>query len=236
MVMGCSKEELQEIRIGIGDVRSGEIGTKAGSVSEALAATVPTGTVNLVIAGVDVPSRLYYAAQGESVMVPLGRYRVTGQYRPTTLGTVMSNKVWNEPGFDVSGEITVAQGVVEYSVPAEYVCWALVLDRDKCEKYMHRPTWDADWTDVGWMKVVGDYAVMYVGMDNTLTSARPYRLRAVPSDVESQEAADYAVVTEWASSAYVNVEAGKWYRFGARDVTFESGTIGVTLPEWEQGN
>lgn len=236
MVMGCSKHSepvMQEIRIGIGNVQSGSMATKG--VADALSATAPSGIVQLSLQGVDVTSRRYQVAAGGSVSVPVGRYSVKGAYKPTALGTAVFNSVYGEPAYSISQEIEVREGVSEYAVQAGYDCFALVIDYSECEKYQWKP-WGGTYQDLSWLKRTGDYGVAYFGMESTWSAGESsFTLLAVPAEPETKESAEY-ILSHRTENGVVKVETGKWYKFGPRDVSFQSGGIGIDYPEWGAGN
>lgn len=237
MVMGCSKHvepvKMQEIRIGIGNVRSGSLETK--SVNDVLGGTAPTGVVELSLRGVDVATRSYRARVGESMSVPVGRYKVTGSYEPTVQGTAVFNAVYQEPSYSISQEIDVQEGVSEYSVPAEYNCFAMIIDYNECAKYRWKG-WGGEFSDLLWMKRVGDFGVAYFSTQNRWSAGESsFTLLAVPADTERKESAEYLLLHE-SSINGVKVQSGKWYKFSPVDVTFQEGGIGVELPEWGAGN
>lgn len=234
LVAGCAGSEmLQEIRIEVGGVQVGQMGTK--SAEDVLSATAAGGDVLLVLKGVDVTTRRYEVVSGQSVSVPVGRYKVTGEWKNgQKLGEAMYNAVYAQPCYSVDAEINVVEGQSEYRVEGVYTCFALVIDYAECEKYRHQSVSKADWSDFAWMQRVGDWGVAYIGFGAQWGTNGKYMVSAVPVDLERYEERQYGLVN-LAGQAGVLVEAGKWYKLSAREVTFQSGTIGVDLPEWVQG-
>lgn len=239
MLAGCAENgiEMQIVRLEVGGVRSGSIGTK--SAEDVLGATAPDMDITLVMTGVEVSERRYEVVPGQEVVVPVGRYRVEGQWRGTRLGEVRNCAVWDRPSWKVSQEVNVVAGTAEYAVSGQYECFALVIDYGECSGYKSRVSGDAGWSDFAWMQREGDWGVAYVHMPGlsgfTWTWDDPWWVRAVPVDVIEHEARDWRFVTQNVQGG-VHPEAGKWYLLSPTAVTLQSGSIAVSLPEWVRGN
>lgn len=227
LVCGCAtekEEQYQEIRLMV----SGVIGTK--SAGDAVNALAPTGAATLRLQGVDVATRVYDVAAGESVRVPLGVYRVSGAYVPTEVGRACYSSLYYEPSYVVSGDIVVQSGVGEYSVGAEYDCFAVVVDYSDVASVQHSNN-GSDFTVFTTLKREGDYGVVFM---QSQSASLAWHLRVYPQDEAGREMRQY-VLARSGGSGRVAVEDGKWYLLTTREVDKEDGIIDVILPSWQQG-
>lgn len=227
LICGCvaeKEEQYQEIRLMV----SGVIGTK--SAGDAVNAMVPTGVATLRLQGVDVATRVYDVAAGESVRVPLGVYRVSGAYVPTEVGRACYSSLFYEPSYVVSGDIVVQSGVGEYSVGAQYDCFAVVVDYGDAARVEHSNGADA-FVALSTLKREGDYGVVFM---QSQSASLAWYLRVFPQDEAGREMRQY-ILARSGGAGKVAVEDGKWYLLSTREVDKEDGVIGVILPGWQQG-
>jgi len=238
---GCGVVEEREVDVvlRVGSVRSGELGVKAsdGEIGAAVAAVVPSGSAGLTLQSTDVSSRRYYVSSGQEVRVAVGRYRVSGSYeKEQKVGTLGQNAVVDEPIYVVPDqEIVVEEGVGEYVVDAQWACWALVLDRDLVAGYKQREDRMGTWRSIEFGG--GELEVLFVGSSVSWNEISTLYLRSEPADEENYEAKEYRLVNRDNNqgSGATRVRDGYWYVLGPTGVTFQSGTIGVTYPEWRKG-
>lgn len=217
------------VRINVGGVRSGAI-TK--SVDEALSATAPTGTITLELQSTTTSIRRYTTTAGSEITVPIDEYRVTGTYAPTAIADAYYCNAYTQPKYTVDGTIRVTEGTESYTVDASYDCFALLIDLTDAEGLKHRN--GDEWRDTDYLTTVGNYGVAYIDFASNWSASNPYRLRVVAADKEHHEDAEYRLAHS-ATSTIIAVERGKWYLLGSNEVTSQSGSIGINLPEWTQG-
>ena len=217
---------LQEIRIGISGILSGDIATKG--MSEALSSTAPSGVPTLQLVGVDVTTRSYSVRPGESVTVPVGKYSVSGSYRPTKQGEVGGNALYHEPSYEVSGQIDVVQGVSGYSVPATYDCAVIAVGSDV--DYVEGAT-TGTYSELSAFKAAGDVRLLYVRLAYNLD----WKLRVYPVELDEHEMRQFTLVSGKAQTGAVFVEKGKWYLFSPGEVDKQDGDITIELPEFGEG-
>lgn len=234
VVAGCSKanDELVAVTFQVGGIRTGEIATKAGP-EDILAATAPTGEMSLKINSTTNTARRYTAKPGEAVLLPADTYQVTGTYTPTTAVEVWRGIAYKEPRYRVSTTINVTGANETYTLPAQYECFAMIIDFTESEKYAHT---NAGTTieDVTQWAVQGDYGVLYVYARAAWDSSMPYNVMAYPKDLALGEVKTYHLIMNGTDGT--PVEYGKWYCFVPGQVERLSGTIVTDFPTWERGN
>lgn len=110
LAMGCTKMappggDAMVVTFQVGGIRTGEIGTKAGSPDAILSATDPTGDLSLKVVSTTNQARKYTAQAGVPIALPADTYQVTGEYIPTAAAQVWHGTAYREPRFSVSSTI-----------------------------------------------------------------------------------------------------------------------------------
>lgn len=223
-----------EVLITIGGVASGDLATKTDgdAVATIIKTTAPTGTPTLSLQSTTNAARSYTVTPGVPVNLPYDTYTVTGRYVPSKRGDTMRGAVYAEPRYKVAATIEVVPDKGEYSVPAEYECFALVIDYATTKRYTHL-TSNMDTVDFTLFATSGDMGIAYIFVSSEWGQYRN-RITAYPTDEAEHEATEYALVTNRNYDGYY-VQNGKWYCFSPAAVETESGALGIELPEWEAG-
>ena len=231
---GCTAQRdadvvYQDVELRVSGVRSGEIATR--SVADVLDATAPSGIPTLRLESVDVSTRVYSVSPGESVSVPVGRYRVSGNYTGEKVGTANGNGLYQEPSYAVSGEIDVVPGVSQYTVSAAYDCAAILVSEESVSRVTHYYEGASDYVDLAVFKHVGGYGVLYMRLAYNIN----WYVRVYPQDVVNQESRLFNLVSGKVQSGTVFVERGRWYLLSPSDVERQEGDIVIDLPDWSEG-
>lgn len=235
---GCGEAQYDQpegrVVIRVGGVSSGYLPTKtdAGAAAAIIATTAPTGTPTLTLQSTSNAARSYEVRPGVPVSLPYDTYTVAGRYVPTKKGDTLRGAVYGEPRYRVSATIEVVPDKGEYEVPAEYECFALLIDYATTRRYTHL-TANLDPTDFTMFTTSGDMGIAYIYVSSEWAQYRN-RITAYPTDEAEHEPTEYALVTNRNYDGYY-VENGKWYCFSPAHVATESGALGVVLPEWEAG-
>lgn len=234
LVAACAKQPAPEAPVkvvfDVQNLRSGEIGTKAG-VPAILNTTAPSGPITLHLQSTSVASRQYDVTTGQEVELPAGTYNVTGSYNPSYSCEVYRGRGYNTPPYSVQQSVTITEGITNYSVAASYDCFALVIDYAQAQKYMHLNK-NASPVDVPFVENDG-YGVLYVKCTSTWTWGDAYSIYVFPVNPAEQEQATYQLVTSGTQG--VKVENGKWYYFGPTPVVKYDGTLSPQMPVWNAG-
>lgn len=232
LLAACTKAEpvTKTVTFSIGNIRSGELGTK-GTPASILSVTAPTGTPALTVASTTNKVRTYTATPGTPVSLPCDTYHVTGRYIPTKTADILRGAAYQEPRYRLDAQLTITDGQDSYAVPAQYECFAVIADLAEIDHYTHSDP-NASQVEMPY-KVSDGFGVLYVYCNSAWTSSYCYRITAYPTDTAEHEARQYALITS--GTGGVLVENGKWYAFCAAEVDKQSGNIGTSLPEWEAG-
>ena len=238
LVMGCTKistpsKDAMMVTFQVGGIRTGNIATKAGGPETILTATAPTGTLSLKVASTTNTARKYTAQAGEPIAIPADTYKVTGEYVPEAATQVWHGTAYREPRFSVSSTIEVTDTETDFTLPASYDCFALIIDFQECAKYRHTNT-SITQEDITQWAVLDEYGVLYISCVSSWNSSIPYTIQAYPVDTAEGEMQAYPLIT--AGTGGKVVENGKWYCFSPGQVEKMTGTIGTALPAWENGN
>ena len=238
LAMGCTKMahpggDAMVVTFQVGGIRTGEIGTKAGSPNAILSATAPSGELSLKVVSTTNQARKYTAQAGVPIALPADTYQVTGEYIPTAAAQVWHGTAYREPRFSVSSTIEVTDNETNFTLPAHYDCFALVIDFQECEKYRHT-NGNITQEDITQWEVLDGYGVLYVTCNSSWTASIPYTIQAYPAHTAEGEMQAYQLITSGTGGKIV--ENGKWYCFSPGRVDKFTGTISTSFPAWEDGN
>lgn len=206
VLAACAREV--PARFDVGFVQS-----RAGGVADVLAATMPSGSVELTLTAEGQRSAVVVQS-GESISLQAGDYQVTGLYEPAvniSTGIAFSG----EPRYDVNDVVAVRGGVSRYVVGAQWKCWALVMDGRVCNGYL------CNGIPMGMEGPIDGYYVVYVLDDEDWT------LTVLPVDESVFEATDVEVKA-------ADMQAGAWYEYRAGRLWQGSG-LAIEFPEWVKG-
>ena len=230
---GCTAHQadvpMQEIRLSVEGVATGQMATKA--VGDALAATAPTGDAVVTLTSPTVSTRVYTFSVGEAVSVPVGKYNVSGGYSGVQVGGMAGNKLYGEPSYSLGGQITVVEGVDSYVVSASYNCAALVFDESVVDKVEHWANGASGFSEGTFWQSVEGYSLVYAKLSYDLDAI----LHVYPKDETESEMKEYRLCSSERQNGKVFVEPGKWYLFGPANVDKQEGNIGIDLPGWTEG-
>lgn len=236
----CTKDETiveqptpQTMTITLG-WRQGAI-TRAVSgedVTDLISQHLPT-TIKLKL--VDSKGVPYETMLGTPITLPLGEYRVTGEYRPEKTqylhGT--ASYLTKEPIVIVDQTINVAFPVTQYSVNAIYDSFAIAVDAEQ--------TGSVTWTcaaDSGTMEFIETDDLRLIFCHGEFGNF-PLKVTINPAEGAGYEAKQY-ILTDDEESAIANkfvyVQPGFWYLFTPGALTqLQTGYL-WNFPAWQQGS
>lgn len=229
----CTKplERMASVRFSLG-VENGAI-PSTRSVSDALSATLPAGPFSLHLQSEENSLRTYDVSTGEDVSVAVGSYSVSGSGSGEVLVSNNNVSVVSSPAWAVdSGQtVAVSEDGAEIGVSAHYTCPAFVFDLSEVKKVVL--SGNPKQVEVTTFPGSEGYGVVYpVG---NWYSSKPLWMYVYPVDEVLGETALYKFVSGSSSGEYIGVEAGRWYKFSPGKAEVVSGRMGVTFPEWEEG-
>jgi len=230
--IACAKEpQYATVTFDVGYVQSGTI-TKvsSGAVSEALAASMPTGPFQLHLVSKTNPLRSYDITTGSSVTIAVDDYTVTGSGVGSEVFSSSSTKVYSSPKWSVSQDIEVDAGGGSVNVTASYPCVALIIDKSVTSsiEFFSNSGYVSP-SAIGGIESVG--VVFAVGY---WTHATPLRIRVYPADNQNHEIVEYMLTSVVYDDTY-RVLNGHWYNFVPGDIEPASGNFGINFSGWEAG-
>jgi len=230
--IACTKEpQYATVTFDVEYVQSGAI-TKvsSGAVSEALAASMPTGPFQLHLVSKTNPLRSYDITTGSSVTIAVDDYTVTGSGVGSEVFSSSSTKVYSSPKWSVSQDIEVDAGGGSVNLTASYPCVALVVDKSVTASIeFFSGSGFVSPSAMGGTESVGVvYAVGY------WTFSTPLRIRVYPVDYQANDIVDYNLTSNAYDGTY-RVLNGHWYNFVPGDLEPSSGSFGINFSGWEAG-
>lgn len=217
---GCSREErvMQRVAFGVSGIQSGRIETKAGDVKSVMKETAPSGKIKLALQSMDDPGFVIEVEEGEYMLLPVGGYRLTGQYESQVNGEVGGHATACEPMYSVDEVVQVVKGEEYVVLQGRYDCWALVRESATSDRY------EVNGEE---LKMVpsedGAFWVLYV---SGREEGESWDLSVVPKDKVNNGVTVYGMSGQ---------ENGKWYMYSAVKKENQDGYFWIGLPEWEQG-
>ena len=232
----CTKREnFASVRFSVG-VPSGEI-TRAmpDGLSEALSATAPSGPYSLTAQSTENSLRSYSVTTGVDVTMAVGPYDVTGKGSGTAISKITGGYLYPSPSWSVSDGVTVTESSTEFSVAAHYTCPAFVFDLSEVD-YVEFAN-GADVVTVTSFPGTEAYGVVYPKPDQYWLPSKPLWVYVYPKDKVNGETVIYKVITpsSGADAELTQVRNGYWYLLSPGKVDVVSGAIGVSFPEWMEG-
>ena len=227
--------QLVEVTFNLSGVRTGDL-TRAATnadIADAIAATLPTD-ITLTLTHLTKGGE-YSVALGEKVVLPVGAYSVVYRHRPTPTAYIngSANYTTAAPVFDISQEIEVEAGVSDYSVTAQYDCFAVAADASVTAKVLY---YDGNGTEqILRFKESGDVLLIFAHGDWTPS---PLRLVYIPLDETRYERTTFDLYTTKAdANAYGGIFAqpSKWYWFSPGAATTMQSGMFVDYPAWTSG-
>ena len=225
---------LVSVRIFAGD--SGPMHTRTSTTAEvdALIAAACPASVSLSLTNKD-NGLTYTATTGEAVLLPVGTYRVTGRYKPTSAGAYNGSAyVATAPAFNVDAELSVTAGTSVYSVPVVWSSFALCCDTGEVTGWSWYP-YAGNATAPPEARQGGTSLFFVCGA----IERGAMRVALSPADLGHYSATDWYIATAQSELAGFDnsllASAGRWYRLHPNGVVTESGNIALQFPAWGCG-
>ncbi len=236
LILSCAKgETLVSVRFDVG-VESGPI-TRAmpDGLSEALSATAPSGPYSLTAQSTENSLRSYSVTTGVDVTMAVGPYDVTGKWSGSAISKITGGYLYPSPSWSVSEGVTVTESSTEFSVAAQYTCPAFVFDLSEVD-YVEFAN-GADIVTVTSFPGTDAYGVVYPKPDQYWIASKPLWVYVYPKDKVNGETVIYKVITPSANAdaELTQVRNGYWYLLSPGKVDVVSGSLGVSFPEWMEG-
>jgi len=203
-------------------------------VEALLAAAFPVGGVALTLKNA-TSGISYTATTGESVLLPVGSYAVTGRYKPSSKGAYNGSAyVAQKPAFSVSCTLTIVEGESDYSVPVVWESFALCCDASEVSAW----TWKPYSGDAAEPPVLtqGDTQLFFVCGK---IASGAMRVTLTPVDLEHYALTYWDVATTASNVASADnglcASVGCWYRIHPNGVVTESGALSLSASGWTCG-
>lgn len=218
----------------VSGITSGDM-TK-GEVADLILTTIPEGPFTLNVVSTTDATRTYSVKTGDQVTLAYDTYAVRCTYVPQAKDYCWHGNIYQEPRFEINTTIEVKEGTTEVIIPAEFDCWALVIEYAKVKKYLIADK-NGNFVDLTAMVVddEGERGVCYLSSTSTWTTSSPLRLAAVPRDEENYETKFFTIVSgpNYDGTPITN---GRWFSFSPVAVDKTSGSVNITFPSWTSGN
>lgn len=240
-LVACSKETPKEVEVTFNlGVQSGPM-TRAGNegVYEALSITAPPAPFYLDARSTEDNSLSYSMVTGEPLTMTVGEYEVTGAGYGPTIEKANNGTLYYWPYWEVDEMVDVSVDATEYTVQANFKCFALVFDRSEVARVeLFVPSRGC--VDLR-MNGSDDYWVLYATPDEGFewSSSNSLHLYVHPVDeLHYQMRAFYIgnVTGGQSHDDYVNATFGYWYKLSPCEVTETSGAMWISFPEWQEGS
>ena len=223
LTVACAKTPQQFVTVSFDfTIQSGQIPTK--SIPDAIAATIPA-SLDLVLTSSD--GKTYSTTTGQEISLPVGRYSVTGGYSPSEVQVVASGRSYttHSPIIEVNDSVTIVEDVTSYQVAGEYKSFAVCVLPEEVS------TWTAVFRGANAeIDCVKTSDLWFVFVTGNLTGGSAFMTKVETANGEYKE---YTLYTNPNDTQGIRAYYGKWYLL--RPFTFQSGAIGISLPEWESG-
>lgn len=239
VVASCSKpvDEFVSVRFDLG-VESGPITrVMPDGLSDAFAATQPSGPFSLKAQSTDNDLRYYSVTTGVALTMAVGGYAVTGSGVGSSISEITNGTLYSSPTWSVSSEVTVTQNATDFSLSASYTCPAFVFDLSEVD-YVEFAN-GANIVKVISFPGTDEFGVVYPKNGSTSWIAnKPLWLYVYPVDKVNGETALYKIISpsSSASGEFTQVRPGYWYKFSPGKVDVVSGSLGIGFNEWMEGN
>ena len=228
------QETLVSVTIYAGD--SGPMSTRTSNTSEvnALISAAHPSSVSLSLT--NTQTNLGYSAKtGQAVLLPVGTYRVTGRYKPTSAGAYNGSAyVATSPAFNIDAQLVIQASVTEYTVPVVWASFALCCDTEEVTSWSWYP-YAGNATEPPAATNGGTSLFFVCGA----IERGAMRVALSPADLGHYSATDWYIATAQSELAGFDnallAVSGRWYRLHPNGVVTESGSIALQFPDWECG-
>lgn len=236
LALSCSNPcDFVSVCFNVG-VESGPI-TRAmpDGLSDALSETSPTGPFSLTAQSTENSLRSYSVTSGVPETIAVGRYSLTGKGVGGFISKITGGNLYSSPTWSVSEDVTVTESSTEFSLTALYTCPAFVFDLSEVD-YVEFSN-GADIFTLTSFPGTDEYGVVYPKPDQYWLPSKPLWVYVYPKDKVNGETSLYKVITpsSGADAELTQVRNGYWYKFSPGKVDVVSGSIGVSFPEWLDG-
>lgn len=234
---GCTKTNTPQaqpcrVTFNLSGITSGAI-TK-GPVEDLLAAHGPGGTLSLKLTSLADPSRTYTATPGQEVAVIPDTYRVTGEYVPQTALSLFRGALYREPRFGVATQVTITEGVAQYSLAVTWNCFALVKDAAMVDALLIDNNTGTP-TEIGaWTEDEGELSLVFVTCSSAWENDYYIRVTATPVDAILYQPTTWKLVTK-PTAGCLQVRNGYWYKFTPEETQAQNGSFDFSFPSWTEG-
>lgn len=235
LAVGCAKENPTageaSVTFLVG-IQSGEMPTKG--VAEVLAGIVPSGSLQLTIRSTTNSQRVYQVTAGQPATIAIDTYQVTGQYTPAAPFICTRGQIYAEPRFSVSTSVAVDGNEDAIAVPVVWDCFAVVRDCSRVAS-IQATNANASFEELTAWAGNDDYKVAFVTCTSGWDANYALRLLVTPVDGVNYQPTTFRLVTTPVAGS-ISVRNGYWYEFSPEGVATRSGSLGLTFPEWTEGN
>lgn len=223
LALACSKQPTGVVTVRFDFViEQGAFPTKA--IADDIMSTVPSA-LDLVLTGSD--GHTFNATTGQEITIPVGTYTVTGGHNPSLVQNIAQNTRYTtkSPIIEVNTSVTIEEGVTSYQVQGSYKSFAV------CVLPSEVASWKAAFTN-GTQEVdcVKTSDLWFVFVTGNLTGAMSFITTLTSPTGQSKE---YTLYTNPNDTNGIRAYYGKWYLL--HPFTYQTGSIGLSLPEWESG-
>lgn len=234
VLIGCTKDQQPQgettITFAVGGVTSGQM-TK--SVTDLLAATLPSGKLALRLKSTTNAMREYTVTAGEAVTIPLDTYQVTGAYTPAASFNCPRGAFYLEPKYSVSSRVEVDGETDTITLPVTWDCFAIIRDNTKVASVLASNASATPQEVTAWAGD-GDLRLVYASCISAWDSSMALQLIVTPAD-----AANYQATSWWLSTTdtagMLQVRNGYWYEFDPEGVETGTGSLDFDFPAWING-
>lgn len=223
----CTKQQevadTTIVPVRISYTTSGRFPTKG--IADAILATLPE---SLTLTLTDAEGYTYTAQTGQEIRLPVGTYSVTGGNKPAVVQYISSGSnryTTHEPIVRVEDQLTITEGVTQYAVEASYGSFAVAVLPS--EVALWEATFCGSVNEVDCIKTDDLWLVFVTGNLTGGTSFRPVLT------THNLQVKQFNMYTNTADTGGIFAEWGKWYIL--HPFTYQSGMLGLGLPEWTAG-
>lgn len=220
--VACTKPATQLVSVRFDyTTESGQFPTK--SIADEIMATLPA-SLDLVLT--DAYGKTWNVTTGQEITIPVGTYSITGGYSPDAVQTIASGKYTTlSPIIEVNDSATIVEGTTEYQVTGSYKSFAVCV----------LPSEVTEWTAVfggGQQEVECDKTsdLWFIFVTGNLTGGSAFMTKITADTGVFKE---YTLYTNPNDTNGIRAYYGKWYLL--HPFTYQTGTFGLSLPEWESG-
>ena len=223
LAFSCTKQGEKLVTIRFEYVtESGVFPTKA--IADEIMGTIPS-TLSLTLT--DSHGKEWSAVTGQEITIPVGTYSVTGGHNPAVVQQITSGNAYttHSPIIEINDSVTIVEGVSSYQVTGTYKSFAVCVLPSEVSEW--KATFRGTNAEVDCVKTSELWFVFATG---NLTGGGAFMTTLKSADGDTK---DYTLYTNPNDTQGIRAYYGKWYLL--HPFTYQSGSIGLSLPEWESG-